>query len=131
MFLFVLCLPDKILPSTPFPVLDQGLNLVLGFTFDLQWLLGFSGAFTWHIGPQLGHVEHVVNTSEATLQVKLVFSLAYTLEDLEMAYKLLTKLVYSCQMQFSGVQQHPLPNFMLLVPVMAINVPILLLLDLQ
>ena len=111
MFWFIPCLPNKILSSTmPFPVLDQGFNLIAGFTFDLHWLWGFSGASTWHVGPQLGHVEHVVNTCEASLQVKLVRSLAHALEDLEGAHKPLMKLTYSCKMQVAGAQQHPIPT---------------------
>ena len=34
-------------------------------------------------------------------------------------------------MQFAGVQQHPVPNLMLLVPVMMVKVPLLVLLRLQ
>ena len=34
-------------------------------------------------------------------------------------------------MQVSGAQQHPVPNLMLLVPVMAVKVPFLVLLCLQ
>ena len=34
-------------------------------------------------------------------------------------------------MQFARVQQHPIPNLVLLVPVMAIKVPLLVLLCLQ
>ena len=39
--------------------------------------------------------------------------------------------MYSCQMQISGAQQYPVPNFMLLVPVMAVKVPLLVLLLLE
>ena len=86
--------------------------------------VGFSRASTWHVGPQLGHVEHIVNTCETPLQVKLVCSLAHALEDLERAHKPLMKLMYSRQMQVAGAQQHPVPNLMLLVPVMAVKVPL-------
>ena len=48
------------------------------------------------MGLQLGDMENIVNTCEASLQVKLVFSLAHALENLEGAHKLLTKLMYSC-----------------------------------
>ena len=81
--------------------------------------------------PQLGHMEHVVNTCEASLKVTLVCSLAQALDDLERTHKSLTKLVYHFQMQVAGAQQHPLPNFMLLVPMMAVKVPLLVLLRLQ
>ena len=91
------CPPNKILPfTTSFPVLEQCFNLIVGFTFYFHWLWGFSRASTWHVGPQLGHMEHVVNTCETPLQVKLVCSLAHALEDLERAHKPLTKLMYSC-----------------------------------
>ena len=83
------------------------------------------------MGPQLGHVEHVVNTCEIPLQVKLVCSLAHALEDLERAHKLLTKLMYNRPMQVAGAQQHPVPNLMLLVPVTMVKVPLLVLLRLQ
>ena len=112
-------------------MLDYSLNFIVGFTFYFHWLWGFSGASTWHMRPQLGHMEHVVNTCEAPLQVKLVCSFAYTLEDLERAHKLLTRIVYSCQMGVAGAQQHPSPNFIVLVPVMAVKIPLLVLLCLQ
>ena len=99
------CPPNKILSSTtPFPMPEQGFNLVVGFTFYLHRLWGFSGAPTWHVGPQLGHVEYVVDTCETSLQVKLVCSLAYALKDLERAHKSLTKLMYNHQMQVAGAQ---------------------------
>ena len=41
------------------------------------------------------------------------------------------KLTYSRQMQVAGAQQHPVPNLMLLVPVMMVKVPLLVLLHLQ
>ena len=132
MFWAITCPPNKILSSTtPFPVLEQCFNLIVGFTFYLHRPWGFSGASTWHVGPQLGDVEYVVNTCETSLQVKLVCSLAHALEDLERAYKPLTKLMYSRQMQVASVQQHPIPNLVLLVPVMAVTVPFLVLLCLQ
>ena len=34
-------------------------------------------------------------------------------------------------MQFAGAQQHPVPNLILLVPVMMVKVPLLILLRLQ
>ena len=76
-------------------------------------------------------MEHVVNTCKTPLQVKLVCSLAHTLDDLERAHKPLMKLTYSRQMQATGAQQHPVPNFMLLVPVMTVKIPLLALLRLQ
>ena len=76
-------------------------------------------------------MEHIVNTCETPLQVKLVCNLAHALEDLERAHKPLTKLTYSRQMQVTSAQQHPVSNLMLLVPVMAIKVPLLVLLCLQ
>ena len=79
----------------------------------------------------MGDMEDIVNTCETSLQVKLVCSLAHTLEDLERAHKPLTKLMYSCKMQVAGAQQHPIPNLMLLVPVMAVKVPFLVLQRLQ
>ena len=72
-----------------------------------------------------------MNNCKASLQVKLVCSLAHALEDLEKAHKPLTKLMYSCQMQVTSAQQHPVPNFMLLVPVTMVKVPLLVLLRLQ
>ena len=62
------------------------------------------------MGLQLGDMEDVVNTCKASLQVKLVCSLAHALEDLEGAHKPLTKLTYSCKMQVAGAQQHPNPQ---------------------
>ena len=76
-------------------------------------------------------MEYVVNTCETSLPVKLVCSLAHALKDLEWAHKPLTKLMYSRLMQVAGIQQHPIPNLVLLVPVMAIKVPLLVLLSLQ
>ena len=75
----------------------------------------------------MGDMEDIVNTCKASVQVKLVCSLAHALEDLEGAHKPLTKLTYSCKMQVAGAQQHPIPNLMLLVPVMAVKVPLLVL----
>ena len=132
MFWAIPCPRHEILPSTiPFPVLEQCFHLIVGFTFHLHWLRGFSRASTWHVGPQLGYVEHVVNTCKTPLQVKLVSSLAHALEDLERAQKPLMKLTYSHQMQVAGAQQHPVPNLMLLVPVITVKVPLLVLLQLQ
>ena len=109
-------------------MLDQPLNFIVGFTFYLRWLWGFSGASTWHMGHHLGHMEHLVNTCKASLQIKLVFSLAHALEDLERAHKPLMKLTYSCQMHVAGAQQHTVPNLMLLVPVMMVKIALLVLL---
>ena len=96
MFWAITCPLNKILSSTmPFPMLEQCFNLIVGFTFHLHWLWGFSRASTWHVGPQLGDVEYVVNTCETSLQVKLVCSLAHVLEDLEWAHTPLMKLTYS------------------------------------
>ena len=76
-------------------------------------------------------MEYVVNTCEMSLQVNLVCSLAHALEDPKWAQKPLTKLTYSRQMQVDSVQQHPIPNLVLVVPVMAVKVPLLVLLCLQ
>ena len=76
-------------------------------------------------------MEDIVNTCKASLQVKLVCSLAHALEDLKRAHKPMTKLTYSCQMQIASGQQHPIPNLVLLVPVMAVKVPFLVLICLQ
>ena len=83
------------------------------------------------MGLQLGDMEDIVNTCKSSLQVKLVCSLAHALEDLEGAHKPLTKLTYNCKMQVAGAQQHPVPNLILLVPVMTVKVPVLVLLRLQ
>ena len=132
MFWAISCPPHEILPpTTPFPVLEQCFNFVVGFAFYLHWLWGFNRASTWHVGPQLGDMEYVVNNCETSLQVKLVCSLAYALEDLERAHKPLIKLAYSPQMQIASAQQHPVPSFMFLVPVLAVKVPFLVLLGLQ
>ena len=96
MFWAVSCPPNQILSSTtPLSMLEQRFNLIVGFTCYLHWLWGVSRASTWHVGPQLGDMEDVVNTCEMSLQVKLVCSLAHALEDLEWAHKPLTKLTYS------------------------------------
>ena len=76
-------------------------------------------------------MEDIVNTCKASLRVKLVCSLAYALDDLERAHKPLKNLTYSCKMQVAGTQQHPVPNLMLMVPVMAVKIPLLVLLCLQ
>ena len=73
-------------------MLHQRLNFIVDFTFYLHWLWGFSEASTWHVGAQLGHVEHIVNNCKTPLQVKLVCSLAHALEDLQRAHKPLKKL---------------------------------------
>ena len=83
------------------------------------------------MGLQLGDMEDIMNTCKVSLQVKLVCSLAHALEDLERAHKPLTKLTNSLQMQVAGAQQHPVPNLMLLVPVMTVKIPLLVLLCLQ
>ena len=83
------------------------------------------------MGLQLREMEHIVNTCKASLQVKLVCSLAHALEDLARAHKPLTKLTHSRQMQVAGAQKHPVPKLMLLVHVMMVKVPFLVLLHLQ
>ena len=113
------------------PVLQQGFNLELRFSFNLHWWWWFFRSSSRQVGLQLGDVEDIVNTCKASLQIKLVCSLAHALEDLEGAHKPSMKLTYSCQMQVAGAQQHQFPNLMLLMPVMAIKVPLLVLLCLQ
>ena len=112
-------------------MLQQGFNLKLRFSFNLHWWWWLFRSSSRLMGLQLGDMEDVVNTCKASLQVKLVCSLAHALEDLERAHKPLTKFMYSCNMQVSGAQQHPVSNLMLLVPVMAVKVPLLILLCLQ
>ena len=87
--------------------------------------------FSRQVGLQLRDMEYIVNTCKVSLQVKLVCSLAHALEDRERAHEPLTKLTYSCKIQIAGAQQHPVPNLMLLVPVMMVKVPFLVLLHLQ
>ena len=68
MFWAIPCSSNKILSSTmSFPVLEQCFNFIVGFTFYLHWLWGFSRASIWYVGLQLGHVEYIVNTSEMSL----------------------------------------------------------------
>ena len=112
-------------------MLQQGFNLKLRFPFNLHWWWWLFRGSSRLVGLQLRDMEHIVNTCKAPLQVKLVSSLAHALEDLERAHKLLMKLMYSCQMQVAGPQQHPVPNLMILVPVMMVKVPLLVLLRLQ
>ena len=113
------------------PALQQGFNLKLRFSFDLHWWWWLFRGSSRQVGLQLRDMEDIVNTCKVSLQVKLVGSLAHALEDLERAQKPLTKLTYSCKMLVAGAQQHPIPNLMLLVPVMAVKVPFLVLLCLQ
>ena len=101
------------------------------FPFNLHWWWWLFRGSSRLVGLQLRDMEYIVNTCKASLQVKLVCSLAHALEGLERAHKPLMKLTYSCKMQVAGAQQYPVPNLMLVVPVMAVKVPLLVLLCLQ
>ena len=79
------------------------------------------------MGLQLGHVEYIMNTSKPTLQVQLIGTLTNTLKDFEWSHKALVQLPDSCQMQIACTQQYPVPNSMLLMPVVAIIVRFLVL----
>ena len=79
------------------------------------------------MGLQLGHVEYIVNTSKSILQVQLIGTLTNTLKGFEWSHIALAQLPNSCQMQIPCTQQYPVPNGMLLVPVVAIIVPFLVL----
>ena len=96
---------------------SAGFNLELRLSFNLHWWWWLFRSYSRQVGLQLGDVEDIVNTCKASLQVKLVCSLAHALEDLERTQKPLTKLTYSRQMQVAGAQQYPIPKHMLLVPV--------------
>ena len=64
-------------------MLQQGFDLKLRFSFNLNcwwWLFRSSSS---QVGLQLGDMEHIVNTCKASLQVKLVYSLDHALENLE------------------------------------------------
>ena len=123
---------NKVLPSSSTcPVLQQGFNLELRLSFNLHWWWWLFRSTSRQVGLQLGDMEDIVNPCEVSLKVKLVLSLAHALEDLERAHKPLTKLTYNRQMQVADAQQHPVPNLMLLVPVMMVKVPLLVLLRLQ
>ena len=74
------------------------------------------------MGLQLGHVKYIVYTGKPTLQVQLIGTLTNTLKDFEWSYKALVQLLDSCQMQVTCTQQHPVPNNMLLMPVVVIIV---------
>ena len=69
------------------------------------------------MGLQLGHMEYIVYTGKPTLQVQLVGTLTNTLKDFEWSHIALAQLPDSCQMQVTCTQQHPIPNSMLLMPV--------------
>ena len=79
------------------------------------------------MGLQLGHVEYTMYTSKPTLQVQLVGTLTNMLKDLEWFHIALAQLPDSCQMQITCTQQYPVPNSMLLMPVVAIIVRLLVL----
>ena len=81
-------------------MLQQCFSLKLRFPFNLHWWLFRSSSRL--VGLQLGDMEDIVNTCKASLQVKLVCSLAHALEDLEWAHKPMMKLTYSCYMQVVG-----------------------------
>ena len=79
------------------------------------------------MGLQLGHMEYIMNTSKPTLQIQLIGTLTNTLKDFEWSHKALAQLLDSCQMQIACAQQYPVPNSMLLMPVVAIIVRFLVL----
>ena len=68
-----------------------------------------------------------MNASKPTLQIQLIGTLTNTLKDFEWSHIALAQLPNSCQMQVSCTQQHPVPNSMLLMPVVAIIVRFLVL----
>ena len=79
------------------------------------------------MGLQLGYVEYIMYVSKPTLQVQLVGTLTNTLKDFEWSHKALAQLPDSCQMQIACTQQYPVPNSVLLMPVVAIIVRFLIL----
>ena len=79
------------------------------------------------MGLQLGHVEYIMYTSKPALQIQLIGTLTNTLKDFEWSHKALAQLPDSCQMQIACTQQYPVPNSMLLMPVVAIIVRFLVL----
>ena len=79
------------------------------------------------MGLQLGHVEYIVNTSKSILQVQLIGTLTNTLKDFEWSHIAPVQLLDSCQMQVTCTQQHPVPNSMLLMHVVAITILFLVL----
>ena len=88
---------DQVLSSPAMsPVLQKCFNLKVRFSFNLHWWWWLFRSFSRLMGLQLGDMEDIVNTCKASLQVKLVCSLAHALEDLERAHKPLMKLTYSC-----------------------------------
>ena len=76
-------------------MLQQSFNFKLRFPFNLHWWWWLFRSSSRLVGLQLRDMEDILNTCKASLQVKLVCSLAHALEDLERAHKPLTKLVYS------------------------------------
>ena len=79
------------------------------------------------MGLQLGYVEYIMYVGKPTLQVQLVGTLTNTLKDFEWSHKALVQLPDSCQMQVTCTQQYPIPNSVLLMPVVAIIVRFLVL----
>ena len=79
------------------------------------------------MGLQLGHVKYIMNTSKPTLQIQLVSTLTNALKDFEWSHKALVQFPDSYQIQVACTQQYPVPNSMLLVPVVAIIVALLVL----
>ena len=79
------------------------------------------------MGLQLGHVEYIVYTGKPTLQVHLIGTLTNTLKDFEWSNIALAQLPESCQMQVTCIQQHSVPNRMLLMPVVAVIICFLVL----
>ena len=79
------------------------------------------------MGLQMGYMEYIMNTNKPTLQIHLVITLTNTLKDLEWSHTALVQLPNSCQVQVACTIQYPVPNSMLLVPVVAIIVPFMVL----
>ena len=79
------------------------------------------------MGLQLGHVEHIMYTHKPALQVQLVGTLTNTLKDLVRSHIALAQLLDSRQMQVESTQKYPVPNSMLLMPVVAVIVRFLVL----
>ena len=68
-----------------------------------------------------------MNTRKPTQQVQLAGTLTNTLKDFEWSHKALVQLPDSCQMQVTCAQQYPVPNSVLLMPVVAAIVRFLVL----
>ena len=68
-----------------------------------------------------------MNTNKPTLQIQLIGTLYNMMKDLECCHIALAQLFDSCQVQVACVEQYPIPNSILLVPVVAIIVPFLVL----